>query len=267
MTISTSNCSRLLKQVVCLSVLLFVYVSFATASDVDTTRAKLIAKNFITPKINETSKLKLKAGANVLMQHAFTMFEDGKPLYYIFNFVGRTGFMIISAEDNVQPILGYSFENNFSVNDDKPDAFQFLLTGFTQQISDARKNFTEPVAEIKRLWNQYSTAATDLKSASINAPVMETYSLPASVSPLLSTTWNQGCGWNNLCPIDAAGQCGRTWAGCVAVSQSQVMKFWNYPASGVGSKSYNHYKYGLQSADFGAATYDWGTMPNNASNA
>jgi hypothetical protein len=70
-----------------------------------------------------------------------------------------------------------------------------------------------------------------------------------------------------MCPVDAAGPCGKTWSGCVAVSMAQVMKFWGYPSSGDSSFSYNHFKYGQQSANFGTATYNWSGMPNTSGNA
>lgn len=244
---------------------LFSNISISIASDIDTTKASLVGKNFILSKNAGVTKLKNTATFNGKMKLAFTMSVNGRPIYYIFNFVGQTGFMIISAEDNVQPILGYSFESNFVVNDAKPDAFQSLLSGFTEQIIYARENISPPSTEIKQLWNQY-TSSSLLKSAQVPIP-MQTYALPASVTPLLTTTWNQGCGYDAQCPADAGGPCGHTWAGCVAVSQGQVMKFWNYPSSGEGSKSYNHYKYGAQSADFGAAVYNWVGMPLNSGNA
>ena len=42
----------------------------------------------------------------------------------------------------------------------------------------------------------------------------------------------------------------------------QVMKYHNHPEQGTGSHSYYAPGYGTQSADFGATTYNWTSMPN-----
>jgi hypothetical protein len=44
---------------------------------------------------------------------------------------------------------------------------------------------------------------------------------------------------------------------------AQIMKFWNYPATGSGFYSYNHPTYGTLSANFGNTTYQWNSMPNS----
>jgi hypothetical protein len=90
-----------------------------------------------------------------------------------------------------------------------------------------------------------------------------------SVNPLLGTTWNQSCFYNELCPSDPNapyGYCGHVPVGCVALAMAQVMKYWDYPVSGTGSHSYYASPYGWQSADFGNTTYEWDNMPGSLNN-
>jgi Leucine-rich repeat (LRR) protein len=54
-------------------------------------------------------------------------------------------------------------------------------------------------------------------------------------------------------------------AGCVAVAMAQIMRYHKYPATGNGTNSYLHQKYGTISADFGATTYNWNNMPGSIS--
>ena len=63
-----------------------------------------------------------------------------------------------------------------------------------------------------------------------------------------------------MCPSGPGGQ---TLTGCVATAMGQVMKYWNWPDTGVGEHSYIENEYGLLSANFGATTYDWEHMPNS----
>ena len=82
---------------------------------------------------------------------------------------------------------------------------------------------------------------------------------------MLTTTWNQSPYYNSLCP-DSAGIHAVT--GCAATAQAQVMKFWNWPETGVGEHSYSSSSYGgTLSANFGATTYNWSIMPNSVSSA
>jgi photosystem II stability/assembly factor-like uncharacterized protein len=57
------------------------------------------------------------------------------------------------------------------------------------------------------------------------------------------------------------------YTGCVATAMAQIMKYHNFPPQGVGSHTYTHPVYGVQTANFGAATYNWSSMPNNVSSA
>src|SRR5207249_2487668 len=40
------------------------------------------------------------------------------------------------------------------------------------------------------------------------------------------------------------------------------MRFWKFPATGTGSSSYTAGTYGTLSANYGATTYSWTSMPN-----
>ncbi|MBK7695540.1 MAG: C10 family peptidase [Saprospiraceae bacterium] len=44
--------------------------------------------------------------------------------------------------------------------------------------------------------------------------------------------------YNSLCPFNNNANA-RSLAGCVATAMAQIMKYWNQPAFGLGSHSYN----------------------------
>ena len=52
------------------------------------------------------------------------------------------------------------------------------------------------------------------------------------------------------------------YAGCVATAIGMVMKYWEWPAQGVGSHSYHPDGYAQQSANFGETEYHFELMPN-----
>ncbi|MBN1970594.1 MAG: C10 family peptidase [Candidatus Delongbacteria bacterium] len=173
--------------------------------------------------------------------------ENGTNLFYIVTFEDK-GFVIVSADDTVIPILGYSTDSSTKKRN---PALNDLLGSYVKQINDIIEN------KIGNLENQREW------SKIVNNDFSD-YS-NKSVFPLLATTWNQGEFYNELCPVDASSSTGNghVWAGCVATAMGQIMKYWNSPEHGVGSNSYTHSVYGELSADFGSTTYNWDSMPDN----
>lgn len=97
-------------------------------------------------------------------------------------------------------------------------------------------------------------------SAQLIAPGAE---FKPSVQPLLKTTWGQNAPYNQHCPqrTNADGELENCPVGCVALALGQIMKYYNYPETGKGSKSYQ--PFGLSepvSADFENTEYKWDLM-------
>ncbi len=90
-----------------------------------------------------------------------------------------------------------------------------------------------------------------------------------SVAPLLHSVWSQGCFYNTSCPTDTASHasCLHTPAGAGAIAMAQILKYYAYPAHGIGEHGYQHPKYGVQYANFGAANYNWSGMPDSLTSA
>lgn len=154
------------------------------------------------------------------------------------------GFVLISADDALRPVLGWSAEGGLP--EELPPGLSDLLGQVDLTLSQVRiQGADNPVARAE--WEAILAG-----------------NLPASrelgVLPLLSCSWNQGDGWNDLCPQDPAGPGGRVYAGCVAVSMAQIMHFWQQPRQGAGAHGYNS-DYGWLEVDFSAATYDWEQIP------
>ena len=160
--------------------------------------------------------------------------------FYVFAIRGG-GFVIVSADNRVQPILGYSVVSDFAV-DNIPSNLAAWLAGYDKQIRTVMEDASLPV---HAGWQEQSAP----KSAD---------GYDSIVGPLMTTTWDQSPFYNDMCPMHGGE---RTMTGCVATAMAQVMKYWNWPATGVGQHSYNDGGYGVLSADFGATAYDWVNMP------
>ncbi|GEM_PF-1996743 len=237
-----------------ISILLFLLAglfTFVSAKIVNEQTAAKAAKNhYITYS-------KIQTGGNISVNLVFTKKINNQPVYYIYNIGNNKGFEIIAAEDNVYPVLGYSFDGNFSEQQSQEaDNFKYWMNNYTEQIVYARENSLQPDKFISSTWKELLQ----------NTPAVKSFD---EVTALLTTTWDQGTYYNAMCPPASGGPGGHVYTGCVATAMAQVMKYHNHPAQGTGSHSYNCPGYGTQSANFGATTYEWSSMPNsvNSSNS
>ncbi|MFC1527184.1 C10 family peptidase [Candidatus Neomarinimicrobiota bacterium] len=239
----------MIKKIFIIWLLLFNTINILFSKSVDVNTAKKIAKNWHQYRILgpvqpiEIDQVK-ENRFNQKLSHYLITFKD-------------SGFVIVSGDDAVTPILGYS--SKAIINEESiPPALQDLLDYYSQQI-DAAITMDLDNQETLPLWNDILDYEF-YQSMDSYEPI-----IASDVSPLLSTTWNQGCYYNEFCPVDAGGQCNHVWAGCVATAMAQIMKYWSHPEQGVGSHSYFESDYGTLSANFGATTYNWAGMPNSIS--
>ena len=170
--------------------------------------------------------------------------EAGFPNLYIFN--AEPGFVVLAADNCVQPILGYSLTGKFDAKD-MPENLRWWLTGYSDEIQSAINNKTRATNETAKMWKELAEGKGDVAKAT------------NVVNPLIQTKWNQNKYYNNLCPAVSDGINGHAYTGCIATAMAQIMKYWNYPSTGIGSHSYTWNGQTL-SANFGATTYDWNNM-------
>ena len=220
--------------------------NLANAKPVTPAIAKTVAENFY--KQNTSRALQ----TSTLVHTALS--SKGLPLYYAFNINNQEGFVLVSGDDAVKPIIGYSTENPFVV----PEAHTnigYWLTEFSGNINTLREQGVVADTKITVEWEKYTTFSVTNRNHTNQSTMAAT-----AVAPLVQTQWNQSPYFNALCP-------GGSVTGCVATTMAQIMRYWSYPAQGTGSSSYCDctpgYKnnYGTLSANYGTTTYNWSAMP------
>ena len=156
--------------------------------------------------------------------------------FFIFN-QGDDAFVIVSGDDRLEPVLGYSLKKGFDIDRMPANLLSWL----------------------KVYVNEYNFVLQSGFEGAYPQPLMQTNSYPASVSPLLGEIqWNQDAPYNDLCP-EYNGD--HSVTGCVATAMAQVMRYHNYPVTGEGSYSYTTSTLGLSASfDFGATTFEWADM-------
>jgi hypothetical protein len=229
---------------------LTMFVNFVKAEVVQADGAKTIALNWINSRGGEYYELE-DIGL------VYSKVENKVPLFYIVTF-GTIGWVIVSGFDAVEPVLGFSLDSKFDF-EQMPPQVNGWMGGVTSEIELAIKNKLKPSSDIKQRWQAFGGKLSENQNfKSIQNP---------QSGPLLSTTWNQGRFYNEMAPIDPTSSAGNghVWIGCVATAMAQVMKYWEYPLTGMGFHSYSHPEYGTQSANFANTSYNWEGMPDNAS--
>ncbi len=228
------------------------------AQQISRSEAEIVAKNFYLEKHQLVKKE--KPGNISFKKEQIPLKSEQSKSLYVFNNETNNGFVIVSGNKAVYPVLAYSLDDNFNEKEIPPVVNEWLDI-YKKQIESFGKLKASGNSKAIAAWDKYADPkfAEKISSAGLK-------SLKADVAPLLSTTWNQGVYYNALCPETASGGSGgHVWAGCVATAQGQIMKYYNYPDHGVGEHSYTHSVYGEQSANFGAATYNWSSMPASLS--
>lgn len=222
---------------------LFLIIPFIiTAKFVTIERANNVAKLFFEKqfyKFNHFSK-------SFEIKETIPYYFDNSITMYIIVFKPQ-GFVIVSSDDNSFPIIGYSSENNFSLEHLPPSAIEYLNLASSEIINSSKLNNSF----FKNIWNNIE-----------NEPLSKTNFSNNSIGPLLTLKWDQGVPYNNYCPPNTHGPGGHCLTGCVATAMAMAMKYYNYPEHGKGSKTF--YWIDLDTIDFEQTYYRWDQMTDVA---
>ena len=225
----------------CISMLM---MALAVAGPVNPRQAGNIALNFMMQKSSAITR-----GSSCQLVYTQTNERSADALFYVFN-VGE-GFVMVSADDAVVPVLGYSPSGHF--NPDRiPDNFRAWVQGYADAIEYAKTHELVADAAVQEQWEALEAGRALRGGGTRNA-----------VGPLLTTKWDQDIPYNNLCPIDSDDDwVGHVPTGCVATAMAQIINYHEYPAHGFGTHQYYNDRYGLQQADFANTTYQYNLMPD-----
>lgn len=225
------------------ALLLFPSIKSIYAAPVDTTVAKQAAIAFCQRQRNSSDP-------QLVYTHILGEQGNETPAFYVFDL--NNGFVIISANDVADPVLGYSDESRFNP-EQIPDNMRSFLNGYAREIK---------VLEEHNAPSKWQNAFVSQPKDTLTGVI---------VGPLLTTKWSQDTLYNDMCPADTAGPNGHAVTGCVATAMAQVIRYWEHPTVGQGEYGYDdNYEgamdgmgnYGYLYANFGNTTYDYAHMPD-----
>ena len=214
------------------------------AKDVPQSEAQRVAANFFAAKYGK------KSASHCVYKHNF----KGTTTAYVFAFDGG-GWVIIAADDAVEPIVGYS-PDGLVVSEDITPTLRWWLNRCAKHIKAQHRANGAKCAGTHPEWVKLQSGTMPLAPEAVKNQVY-----------LLETEWNQNGSrssrpykptYDKFCP-DSAGS--KSLVGCVATAVSQIMRYHKWPQTGRGWHKYPHPYFGLLLADFSATTYDWENMP------
>ena len=163
--------------------------------------------------------------------------------YYVFANGEDKGFTIVSGDDRMPEVVGYSAQGTYD-----PDHLPANYVGFM-------KAYQETVEALLKGDAQVSGGLAEVRQWRAERAGS------AAVAPLLDgIKWDQREPYNNMCPLYEGTN--RSVTGCVATAMAQVMMYYQYPKElETTIKAYNTQTYGIQIPEISSgATYDWDNM-------
>ena len=215
-----------MKRTLLLSLGLLVTLLLA-ARNVTPEQAEQTARQFINSRHPAARSARMKMAARHAIQ--VTQASDASA-YYVFNVGEDKGYVMVSGSDLTPQVLAYATSGSF---DQKqiPDNMRTWLQGYADQIAYLEQ--TEGRNQAPRKVTEH----------------------PA-VSPLLTSKWNQGAPYNNLCPQGPNGA--QTVTGCVATALAQVINYYRYPAQTTQAiPSYSTRTLGIGIEETPVTAIDW----------
>ena len=174
-------------------VAMMLAVVSASAEPITREQAQKKAEAFLLRQKKSARRLTPVNNARMLSPGRRQAPSNGMNEYYVFDKGTNEGFIIVSGDDQTEPILGYCDEGAFSY-DQMPPAMQEWLDGYARQI-----------------------AAIQQGARASRVPPTH-----PKVEQMMSSKWSQGSPYNDLCPLDAGR---RSVTGCVATAMAQILYY------------------------------------------
>lgn len=256
-----------------LSVLL-VLPQLVSAQQISESEAKNKAVSFFNSRPATTDNGALRAptrgSADADVQLAYKATDGTNNLFYVYNNGNNDGFVIIGGDAVAHEILAYVPQGHFNY-DSIPDNVKWWLGEYAKEISVVKKMQpqTRPTSAPRRTAQLGDTTSVE--------------DLFTDIPDLITTKWDQWEPYNAAIPAihHTNGDSIISPTGCVPTAIAQIMNYWHWPTTGVGSYSYtldygklDEWSAGANSgdydgllpatfsADFGSTTYDWANMLN-----
>ncbi len=208
--------------------------------------------------------MNMSLGKTISQVETFTD-AQGEPAYYIVD-LDPAGFVIVSADTDIDPIIGFLPEGTYNpsqnnplgalVSNDLPSRLAAV------RASTAAPGLTKAVSTAQSKWAMLSGVKSLGASPTMSAVISD-----VRVPPLVQSKWDQDLAGGNG-PVCYNYYTPNNYVcGCVATAMAQLMRYWQSPTSGIGVHSYSITVDGTaqnastRGGDGNGGPYNWSQMP------
>lgn len=158
-------------------------------------------------------------------------------------YLDPSGFVIVAADDLVEPVIAFAPDGAFDPSSENPLGALVArdLPGRMAMVKGVQAAAAQGVVAAAR--DKWTRLLALDQGADVGALGLASVS-DVRVAPLTQTLWNQKLSNGNACynyytPPNAAGDVNNYYCGCVATAMAQLMRYWQFPLTGVGTGSFS----------------------------
>lgn len=192
----------------------------------------------------------------------------GEPIYYVV-YLQPSGFVIVSADDSVEPIIAFSDDSAYDPSPANPlgalvgqDLRERVVTARLGSPLKAKTRKPTP-AEHRNKWNKFTVGA----EASDDTLTFFGMVSPSNVcvGPLLQSKWGQSYACSNTCYNYYTPDNYR--CGCTATAMAQLIRYHQHPSAGIGMQGFwirkdggDQFEAYTRGGDGAGGPYHWSDM-------
>jgi len=152
-------------------------------------------------------------------------------LGYVYE-VDPVGYVVITTDTHLTPVIAFSYESNFSWDEDPNNVLLHMLRqdlSLRMAAADAGALVPEAAASNESDWGRLLSPPAPPQADGASSP--EPPGNGTTVyGPWITTYWDQDSPYNDDCPIDPVTS-DRCVVGCTATALAQILNYWQYPTS------------------------------------
>ncbi|MBA7699962.1 hypothetical protein ES703_108668 [subsurface metagenome] len=235
-----------MKKTILFSILILLAIAgLAPAATTTAQQAENVVKGWLKVDVQP---LGTALGRKIMNVETFSD-GDGQPIYYVV-YLQPSGFVIVPADDLVEPIIGFADDGFFDPSLDNP--LGALVSRDVEGRVVAARELEQtlkmaPEAQIpsnRAKWKQLESLAD--KSMGKFMLMSRSSISDVRVPPLKDTKWGQTtcCTWpalacyNYYTPPYAPGDADNYACGCTATAMAQLIRYYKHPQTGIGRECF-----------------------------
>ncbi len=261
---------RIWSLILSLVIAIIILPAVSKAKPVSKKQAERVVLNWLA-KNHEPLKMSLKPK----LKDILPFINDSREILYYIIYLEPDGFVIVSGDDLVEPIIGFVSSGEYVDSLDNPLG-ALVKQDLPFRVIQARKYEKQRIKSNSDILEKYRAARKkwSILACDTSSGGQLYYGLPTisdiRVEPLVQTKWNQNeenggelC-YNLYTPNNYP-------CGCVATTMAQIMKFFEWPTGNVGTPSFNITVDGagqtrsLLGGNGSGGAYSWSLMDNGPS--